>query len=205
MIQNGVKFCKFNNTYVIERCDIVFLCVAPHQIRYIIDDIRDKIKPHILIYSLVLGFPVLKLASLLPHTQFIKPLYQINESLKQDASLWPISDDIESILNNETLLKRISSENDDENISLIQDNQYVPIIFYSLLNIIKYHIELNSTQSLKIVSALLFNNPNIDLIIEKFDEIESNNEYAFKINQHLIIYLFFFLFIDFFQLLILFI
>lgn len=184
MIQSGVKFCKFNNVYLVEHCDIVFLCVAPHQIRYIIDDIRDRIKSHVIIYSLVLGFPVLKLSSLLQHKQFIKPSYQLNESINQNGSLWPISDDIESIIQNEIFLKRLSPENEDDNNSLIKDDQYVPIIFFALLNILKHHVVLNRTQSLKVLSALLFNNPNIDVIIEKFEDIESDNEYVFNNNSN---------------------
>ncbi len=48
-------------------------------------------------------------------------------------------------------------------------------MFYALLNILKQNASLNRIQSLKVLSALLFNNPNIDLIIEKFDKIETNN------------------------------
>jgi hypothetical protein len=114
MVDSGVGFCKFNNLYLVEHCDIVFLCVAPHHIRYIIDDIRGRIKPHVLIYSLVLGFPALKLASLLQHTQFIKPSYQCSELVDKDETTWPISDDIENILGNEILMKRISLENGDQ-------------------------------------------------------------------------------------------
>jgi len=183
MIQNGIKFCKFNNAYLVEHCDIVFLCVTPYQIRYVIDDIRDRIKSNVLIYSLVLGYPALKLASLLQHKQFIKPSYQLNESIDKDQSLWPIADDIESILKNEILMKRISLENENHQDSLVEDNQFVPIIFFALLNILKHNLSLNRIQSLKVLSALLFNNPNIDLIIEKFDKIETNNEYVFKINN----------------------
>jgi hypothetical protein len=157
MIQSGVKFCKFNNVYIVEHCDIVFLCIAPHQIRYIIDDIRDRIKPNVLIYSLVLGFPALKLASLLQHKQFIKPSYQLNESIDQNESLWPIDDDIDSIIKNEILMKKISLENEDPNDSLVRDDQFVPIIFFALLNILKHNVLLNRIQSLKVLSALLFN------------------------------------------------
>jgi len=205
MIQNGVKFCKFNNVYIVEHCDIVFLCVAPNQIRYIIDDIRGRIKPHVLIYSLVLGFPALKLASLLQHKQFIKPSYELNESIDQNESLWPIDDDIDSIIKNEILLKRISLENEDPNDSLVRDDQFIPIIFFALLNILKHNALLNRIQSLKVLSALLFNNPNNDLIIEKFDNIEINHEYVFCFfkNKQIIIYLFFL--IDIFLILIFFI
>jgi hypothetical protein len=183
MIQSGVKFCKFNNVYIVEHCDIVFLCIAPHQIRYIIDDIRDKIKPNVIIYSLVLGFPTLKLSSLLQHIQFIKPSYQLNESIDQDKSLWPIDNDIDSILKNEIFLKRLSLENDDPNDSLIKDDQFVPTIFFALLNILRRHVLLNRIQSLKVLSALLFNNSNNDLIIEKFHDIESNTEYVFLLKK----------------------
>jgi hypothetical protein len=178
MIQKGVKFCKFNNSYVVEQCEIVFLCIAPHQIRYVIDDLRGRIKSNVLIYSLILGFPALKLASLLEHNQFLKPSYQLNESLDQDESLWPISDDIESILRNDLLMKRISLENEDQIDSLIRDDQFVPVIFFALLNILKRNALLNRTQSLKVLSALLFNNPNINLIIEKFGSIETDTEYV---------------------------
>jgi hypothetical protein len=130
MIQNGVKFCKFNNAYVVENCDIVFLCIAPHQIRYLIDDIRDRIKPNLLIYSLILGFPALKLASLLQHKQFIKPSYQWSEFIDKDQSLWPIDEDLESILKNEILMKRISLENEDPN-GKIKNNSKILIIYYS--------------------------------------------------------------------------
>ncbi|CAF1265314.1 unnamed protein product [Rotaria sp. Silwood1] len=177
MVQNGVGFCKFNNAYIVQRCDIVFLCVAPHHIRYIIDDIRDRIKPNVLIYSLVLGFPALKLTSLLKHTLFIKPSYQWSELIDKDESLWPIADDIESVLKHDILMKRISLENEDQNDSLVRDDQLVPTIFYALLNILKQNALLNRIQSLKVLSALLFNNSNIDLIIEKFDTIEANTEY----------------------------
>jgi hypothetical protein len=188
MIQSGVKFCKFNNVYIVEHCDIVFLCIAPHQIRYIIDDIRDRIKPNVLIYSLVLGFPALKLASLLQHKQFIKPSYQLNESIDQNESLWPIDDDIDSIIKNEILMKKISLENEDPNDSLVRDDQFVPIIFFALLNILKHNVLLNRIQSLKVLSALLFNNLNNDLIIEKFNNIQINNTYVvffLKTNNYL--------------------
>jgi hypothetical protein len=176
MIQNGIKFCKFNNAYIVENCDIVFLCIAPHHIRYIIDDIRDRIKPNVLIYSLVLGFPALKLASLLQHKQFIKPSYQLNESMDKDESLWPIDDDIESILRNEILIKRISLENENQMNSLIKDDQLLPILFFALLNILKHNALLNRIQSLKVLSALLFSNPSIDLIIKTFEDIGADNE-----------------------------
>jgi hypothetical protein len=183
MIQSGVGFCKFNNIYVVEHCDIVFLCVAPHHIRYVIDDIRGQIKPNVLIYSLVLGFPSLKLASLLQHKHFIKPSYQWNELIDQDESLWPISDDIESIIGNDLLIKRICLENEDLSDSLITDNEFIPTIFYALLNILKQNVLLNRIQSLKVLSALLFNNPQIDFLIEKFNDLEINqthNEYVFE-------------------------
>jgi hypothetical protein len=115
MIENGISFCKFNNAYVMEHCDIVFLCVAPHHVRYVIDDIRDKIKPNVLIYSLVLGYPALKFSSLLQHTRFIKPSYQLNELIDKDESIWPVDYDIVSVLGNDTLMKRVSLENEDQN------------------------------------------------------------------------------------------
>lgn len=176
LIQSGVKFCKFNNTYVVEQCDIVFLCIAPHQIRYIIDDLRGRIKPKVLLYSLVLGHPPLKLASLLQHRQLLKPSYQVNESLVDDETLWPISDDIDSVFHNELLMKRISVENENPSESLIRDDQYLPTIFFVLLNILKNNALLNRTQSLRVLSALLFNNYKVDLILETFQNLETDTE-----------------------------
>ena len=112
MTQKGVRFCKFNNAYLVEHCDIVFLTVAPHHMRFIVDDLRGRIKPNVLIYSLVLGFPALKLAVLLQHRQFIKPSYQWSELIERDPSLWPIADDVEKIMGNAMLMKRISLESD---------------------------------------------------------------------------------------------
>lgn len=128
MTQNGVVFCKFDNAYIVQNCDIVFLCVAPHHIRYIIDDIRDKIKPKVLIYSLVLGYPSLKLAALLKHTLFVKPSYQWNHRIDVDESLWPSSDDIESVCKNDTLLRRISVENEDPDGKLVSNQLFLYLI-----------------------------------------------------------------------------
>jgi hypothetical protein len=198
----GIKFCKFNNNHVVENCDIVFLCIAPHQIRYIIDDLRGRIKPNVLIYSLVLGFPALKLASLLQHDQFLKPSYQLNESLDHNESLWPISDDIESILGNDLLMKKLSLENEDQIDSLVRDDQFVPVIFFALLNILKRNALLNRTQSLRVLSALLFNNPDINLIIEKFGHIETDTEYVIMMRKFFCYFVFL---LDFFRILISFI
>ena len=128
MIQNGVGFCKFNNVYLVEHCHIVFLCVAPHHIHYIIDEIRDRIKPHVLIYSLILGFPVLKLSSLLKHTLLIKPSYQWSQFIDNDEIQWPIADDIESILENDVLMRRISLENEDQNSKIKKTKVFIIII-----------------------------------------------------------------------------
>jgi hypothetical protein len=111
-VQNGLAFCQFNNVHLVQQCDIVFLCVGPKHMRYVVDDLRSRIKPHVLIYSLVLGFPALKLSSLLQHRQIIKPSYQLNPLIDTDRWLWPIADNIDSIVNNEQLLKRICLECD---------------------------------------------------------------------------------------------
>ncbi|UJR28395.1 hypothetical protein I4U23_009636 [Adineta vaga] len=182
MIDSGVAFCKFNNAYIVEQCDIVFLCVAPHHVRYVIDDIRDRIKSHVLIYTLVLGYPALKLASLLQHTHFIKPSYQLNLRLDDDESLWPLANDMETIFGNDTLMKRISVENEDQNDSLVRDDDFIPSLFYALLNILKQNTTLNRLESLRVVSASLFNNPDLDLIIDEFKQPETKkttitNEY----------------------------
>ncbi|CAF4435435.1 unnamed protein product, partial [Adineta steineri] len=140
-------------------------CVAPHQVRYVVDDIRDRIKPNVLIYHLIFGFPALKLASLLQHTHFIKPSYQLNTSTDQNESTWPISDDIETVFKNDILMKRISLENEDQNDSLVRDDDFIPTMFYALLNVLKFNTTLNRIQSLRVISALLFNNPNLDLIV----------------------------------------
>ena len=58
---------------------------------------------------------------------------------------------------------------------LIRDDELVPTIFYSLLNILKQNASLNRIQSLKVLSALLFNKPNIDVIIESLKNIETND------------------------------
>lgn len=50
---------------------------------------------------------------------------------------------------------------------------------FALLNLLKYNTSLNRIQSLKVLSALFFNNSNIDLVIEKFDNIEADNEYVY--------------------------
>ena len=113
MIEKGVGFCKYDNVHLVEHCDIVFLCAAPHQLRYIADDIRGHIKPHVRIYSLVLGFPALKLSSLLQHAHIIKPSYQWSAHLDKDPSLWPMDAEIESQLTTESLLRRISLETED--------------------------------------------------------------------------------------------
>ena len=176
LIQRGVKFCKFNNVHVVEQCDIVFLCIAPHQIRSIIEDLRGRIKPKVLLYSLVLGYPTLKLASLLQHHQFFKPSYQVNESLEQDETLWPISNDIDNILHDQVLIRRLCLENENQADSLIRDDQYLPTIFFALLNILKNNALLNRTQSLRVLSALLFNSHKVDLILETFQNIESDAE-----------------------------
>ena len=171
-----MKFCKFNNAYVVEHCDIVFLCIAPHQIRYIIDDLRDRIKPKVLLYSLVLGHPPLKLASLLRHHQLFKPSYQVNESLSEDETRWPLADDIASVFRSELLMKQICLENENPSESLIRDDQYLPMVFFALLNILKNNALLNRTQSLRVLSALLFNNHKVDLILETFQNIETDTE-----------------------------
>ncbi|CAF0774829.1 unnamed protein product [Adineta steineri] len=173
MIETGVAFCKFNNAHIVENCDIVFICVAPHQVRYVVDDIRDRIKPNVIIYHLILGFPALKLASLLQHTHFIKPSYQLNTSIDQNESTWPISDDIETVFKNDILMKRISLENEDQNDSLVRDDDFIPTMFYALLNVLKFNTTLNRIQSLRVIAALLFNNPNLDLIIETFRNLET--------------------------------
>ena len=178
-----MKFCKFNNAYVVEHCDIVFLCIAPHQIRYIIDDLRDRIKPKVLLYSLVLGHPPLKLASLLRHHQLFKPSYQVNESLSEDETRWPLADDIASVFRSELLMKQICLENENPSESLIRDDQYLPMVFFALLNILKNNALLNRTQSLRVLSALLFNNHKVDLILETFQNIETDTEYVFNENN----------------------
>lgn len=63
--------------------------------------------------------------------------------------------------------------------NLVRDEELIPTIFYALLNILKHNASLNRTQSLKVLSALLFNNPNIDIIIDKFasnEDEEDTNE-----------------------------
>ena len=63
--------------------------------------------------------------------------------------------------------------------NLVRDEELIPTIFYALLNILKHNASLNRIQSLKVLSALLFNNPNIDIIVDKFASIEveeDNNE-----------------------------
>ena len=62
--------------------------------------------------------------------------------------------------------------------SLVRDDKLVPTIFYALLNILKQNALLNRVQSLKVLSALLFDNANIDLIVEQSDYIEKKNEYV---------------------------
>ena len=74
------------------------------------DDLRGRIKPHVMIYSLVLGLPPLKLATLLQHKQILKPSFHWSDQIDQNPSLWPVSDDVESVLGNEILIKRISLE-----------------------------------------------------------------------------------------------
>lgn len=171
-----MKFCKFNNAYVVEHCDIVFICIAPHQIRLLIEDLRGRIKPKVLLYSLILGYPTLKLASLLQHRQFLKPSYEVNESLEQDETLWPIANDIDSIFHDQILLRRICLENENPTDSLIRDNHYLPTVFFALLNILKNNALLNRTQSLRVVSALIFNNHKVDSILDVFESIETDAE-----------------------------
>ena len=115
LVQKGVGFCKFNNSFIVENCDIVFLCVGPHHVRYVIDDLRGRIKPHVLIYSLVLGFPALKLSSILHHKKFFKPSFEWTSLLDEKPESWPIADDIEKVFSNESLMKLITleSENSD--------------------------------------------------------------------------------------------
>ncbi|CAF1003009.1 unnamed protein product [Adineta ricciae] len=173
MIDGGVAFCKFNNAHIVEQCDIVFLCVAPHHIRYVIDDIRDRIKPHVLFYTLILGYPTLKLSSLLQHTHFIKPSYQFNVLVDNDESLWPLANDMETIFGNELLMKRLSLENEDQNDSLVRDDDFVPSLFYALLNIIKQNTTLTRIEALRVVSASLFNNPDLDIILNEFKQSET--------------------------------
>lgn len=110
LISKGVGYCKFNNIHLVDRCDIVFLCVGPQHLPYIIDDLRGRIKSHVLIYSFVLGFPPLKLAKLFEHRRILKPSFEWTEQLDLNPSLWPVSDDVETIFGNETLMKRISAE-----------------------------------------------------------------------------------------------
>jgi hypothetical protein len=78
--------------------------------RHVTEDLRGHIKSHVLIYSLVLGFPALKLATLFEHTQVIKPSYQWNDLIDQNNELWPDRSDIESILIDETLVRRLVVE-----------------------------------------------------------------------------------------------
>ena len=63
---------------------------------------------------MALGFPALKLASLLKHSLIIKPSYQWSERIDNDASLWPVADDIESIFENDKLMQGLSLENEDQ-------------------------------------------------------------------------------------------
>ena len=60
--------------------------------------------------------------------------------------------------------------------NLVRDEELIPTIFYALLNILKHNASLNRTQSLKVLSALLFNNPNIDIIVDKFASIEDEED-----------------------------
>jgi len=144
--------------------------------QHLIDDLRDRIKSNVLIYSLVLGYPPLKLSSLFTHQRFLKPSYQLNDLIDQNPSPWPISDNIDSIFQNESLIQRISLENEQQLESLVEDRRYVPTIFFALLNILKQNVLLDRMQSLRIISALLFSDPHIDIILEQCYNIDGDQE-----------------------------
>jgi hypothetical protein len=64
---------------------------------------------------------------------------------------------------------------------LIRDNAYVPILLFALLNVLKLNLKLNRIQSAKVLSALLFNNPHIDLLTDQLitiDRHDGNEQYV---------------------------
>ncbi|CAF1372881.1 unnamed protein product, partial [Didymodactylos carnosus] len=170
-IQMGINYCKFNNAHVVQNADIVFICVAPHQLRYVIDDIRGRVKPNVIIYSIVLGFPALKLRALLQHSNIIKPTYRWDNDITKEN--WPISD-VDSVLSDESLVKKISLENEN-NDNIVKDTNLLPIIIYSLLNLLQI-ANLNRVESLHALAALIFNTQNERVNIEESMVYENQDD-----------------------------
>ncbi|CAF1342387.1 unnamed protein product, partial [Didymodactylos carnosus] len=170
-IQMGINYCKFNNAHVVQNADIVFICVAPHQLRYVIDDIRGRVKPNVIIYSIVLGFPALKLRALLQHSNIIKPTYRWDNDFTKEN--WPISD-VDSVLSDESLVKKISLENEN-NDNIVKDTNLLPIIIYSLLNLLQI-ANLNRVESLHALAALIFNTQNERVNIEESMVYENQDD-----------------------------
>jgi hypothetical protein len=112
--------------------------------------------------------------------------------LDNDPSLWPMAAEIESPLASESLLRRISIENEDPHgehdpryrtsshlrpaESLVRDEQLIPSVFSTLLAMLEQFTSLDRIQSLRVVSLLLFNDPNIDSILERFHAKETHDD-----------------------------
>ncbi len=101
MKDKGVD-CFFDNRKLATTVNILFLCVLPHQIQSVVDEIKTILPKKCVIYSFVRTIPSSRLKNLIKpddNVYIFKPNYTYNSSQSEAFMKWNFSLDIIESLN----------------------------------------------------------------------------------------------------------
>lgn len=195
MKEKGVE-CFFDNRKLATTVNVLFICVLPHQLQSVIDEIRPVLPKKCIIYSLVRTIPQNRLKNLIKPddvSYIFKPSYTYNSNTHEKQMKWNFSlDIIESLYKFEmfSLTNPLCNRNGMQTCllkyrkiifikilkeTIVQVNEFfIPSMIYALLNV-GIFLKFNKSQCVNSIKSYMF--PSDKQF--KFDEglfIEPNNE-----------------------------
>ncbi|XP_049755695.1 NADP-dependent oxidoreductase domain-containing protein 1 [Elephas maximus indicus] len=122
--------CFYQNSYLVNWANVVFLCCLPSQLPNICLEIQSSLEKTCIVYSFVAAIPVPRLKLLLNHTNILRPQYQCAGKF---VNIWGANKEITAALRDPVILRATCPYSPAGGITL--NIKWLEGVFYAALNI----------------------------------------------------------------------
>ncbi|XP_006864830.1 PREDICTED: NADP-dependent oxidoreductase domain-containing protein 1 [Chrysochloris asiatica] len=141
--------CFYQNAYLVNWANVVFLCCLPSQLPNICVEIQNSLDKACIVYSFVAAVPVPRLKLLLNHTNILRPQYQCDDTF---VNIWGANKEITAALQDPAILQATCPYSTAGGITL--NIKWLEGVLYAALNICTA-MEMSHSSVLQLLSDRL--------------------------------------------------
>ncbi|KAJ8309313.1 hypothetical protein KUTeg_014187 [Tegillarca granosa] len=164
-LQNKGTDCFYDNIKLVSTSHIIFLCVLPSNIPSVIEEIKDHVPKHSIVYSLASSYTIKKLKQLLIGSSILRPEYTWDS--ESEVNTWDYSVNISTALEDPVVVEKTCPLGYRQSECVVKINEkFAELMIFAFMNQCA-HLRLNKTETLDMLHMVVFDQVEEDRLKEE--------------------------------------